>query len=181
MKRVVENSSHLRGEVLDDLVDVAGSATGPPPDPEGGIPKQWLPGFIRWPIKCLFLPFVCLDVFAQKIAKKFFVPPYKEEGFCKKRGNCCHYVLLQKQRSFLDRLQLFWNSQVNGFYLRSPKTKQIDGMEVYVMGCRYLQKDGSCGQYRLRPKICREWPIIETFGPPQRLKGCGYRALERKF
>ena len=35
-------------------------------------------------------------------------------------------------------------------------------------------KDGSCGQYRLRPQVCRQWPVIEHFGQPKILKGCGF-------
>ena len=45
---------------------------------------------------------------------------------------------------------------------------------MHVMGCRHLRKDGSCGDYHLRPLICRQWPVIEHFGYPKVLKGCGY-------
>ena len=44
------------------------------------------------------------------------------------------------------------------------------------MGCRYLREDGSCSEYRLRPQVCRQWPVIEHFGYPKILKGCGFRS-----
>ena len=52
--------------------------------------------------------------------------------------------------------------------------------EVYVMGCRYLQKNKRCKHYFLRPMVCRKWPIIEYFGYPKVLKGCGFSYKIRK-
>jgi hypothetical protein len=143
------------------------------------IPKQWLPGFIRWPIKLFLLPFVWLDVMAQFVAKLLIRPPFKKAGACKKRGNCCHYILIKKSKGFSDKLDLFWHTQINGFYRRDNQVHESDGIKIYVMGCRHLQKDGKCGAYHFRPLICRMWPRIEYFGHPQILKGCGFRAEKR--
>lgn len=165
---------------LDEMLYQASIATKNPKDPEGGIPKQWLPGFIRWPLRVLFYPFVVLDEWAQKVAKKLVKPPFERAGACKKRGNCCHYILIKQSWGFLGYLDLFWNTQVNGFFLRSKKTHEFEGKKVYVLGCRYLKKDGSCGHYRLRPSLCRSWPRIEVFERPQMLKGCGFFARNRK-
>ena len=49
-----------------------------------------------------------------------------------------------------------------------------EGKEMRVMGCRYLNREGMCDQYKLRPSICRQWPKIEHFGYPRILKGCGF-------
>lgn len=73
-----------------------------------------------------------------------------------------------------------WNTQVNGFYLRSQETYTYEKHQVMVMGCRYLQADGSCKHYALRPMVCRKWPAIEQFGIPRILKGCGFTAVPRK-
>jgi hypothetical protein len=157
----------------------AGEVETPPAPPIGGIPRQWLPGWIRWPLRVLFLPFVLMDVFAQKIARLIVRPPFVQAGHCLKRGNCCHYILLPQMRQYLNKLFLFWYTQVDGFYLRFKEPFDYNNKKVQVMGCRYLQKDGSCRHYHLRPLICRQWPRIEYFGPPQMLKGCGFKAVPR--
>ena len=164
--------------MLQQILDQAGD-DGHRPKP-CRIPKQFVPGFIRWPLRACLLPFVLLDVFAQLVAKKIIRPPFKRVGHCKKRGNCCNYILIKKSRGFASKLDLFWHTQINGFYRRDDKLHEIDGMKIYVMGCRYLQKDGKCGSYLLRPTICRSWPRIEYFGKPQILKGCGFRAELKK-
>jgi Fe-S-cluster containining protein len=164
---------------LDQLLDLAGSATEIPPPPEKGIPRQKLPGFIRWPIRVLMMPFVVLDLWIQGIAKKIIQPPFKQVGTCKKRGNCCHFIMLQDHKGWKGALSRFWNFEVLGFFKRSDEPYEYEGKPVLIMGCRYLKKDGSCGQYRLRPAVCRKWPMIEYFGMPRRLKGCGFRAVPR--
>ena len=32
----------------------------------------------------------------------------------------------------------------------------------------------------LRPAVCRKWPLIEYFGHPRILKGCGFQAVHRE-
>jgi Fe-S-cluster containining protein len=130
-------------------------------------------------MKVYFLPFILLDLLAQKIARLLIKPPFVKEGHCLKRGNCCHYILLPQFRGPLGRLFLFWNTQINGFYPRYRDTFDYENKKMIVMGCRHLQKDGRCGDYLLRPAVCRQWPRIEYFGPPQMLKGCGFKAAPR--
>lgn len=164
--------------MLSDILEHAGDEEKPPM-PEGGIPKQWLPGFIRWPIRYMTLPFVWLDLGCQWIARQIIRPPLKKVGKCKRRGNCCHYILIQKSKGIFGSFDLFWHTQINGFFRREKTLYEYKNMKVYVMGCRYLKEDGSCGVYSLRPTICRTWPRIEYFGHPQILKGCGYKAVPR--
>lgn len=167
-------------ETLDALIASAGGAVGMPPDPEGGIPPQRVPGWIRWPFRALFFPFILLDLCMQKIARLVIRPPFRQEGKCLKRGNCCHYILIPKAKGLLNKLNLFWNTEINGFYLRDRNIYECEGKPVYLMGCRYLKKDGRCAHYRLRPVVCRKWPLIEIFGYPRLLKGCGFRPVLRK-
>ena len=165
-----------RSEMLEDLLEDAGNATHPPPPPALGIPKRWLPVWISASLKCIVFPFVLVDLAMQRVARLIIRPPFKREGSCKKRGNCCHYILIQYSKNLMGRLFYFWYTQVHGFYLRFKDPQFYEGKQMYVMGCRYLQKDGSCKQYRLRPLICRQWPVVEHFGYPKMLKGCGYRS-----
>jgi Fe-S-cluster containining protein len=112
----------------------------------------------------------------QEIAKMLIRPPFKQTGACHKRGNCCYYILFPKRKGWLGKLHLFWTTEVNGFYFRMKEPVESEKKSIYVMGCRYLQKNGKCGCYFLRPMVCRKWPMIEYFGFPRLLKGCGFKA-----
>lgn len=176
----IYSESSASTEELEQVLADAEEAESPPPDPQGGIPRQWVPGWIRWPIRLLILPSILLDLCAQRVARMLIRPPYKKEGKCLQRGNCCHYILVPEAKGFLGRLFYFWNTQILGFYRRNLKVYESDSKRVYVMGCRYLKKDGRCGHYYLRPAVCRKWPVIEYFGHPRIIKGCGFKAVARK-
>ena len=163
---------------LEMYVDDAETRTSPPPAPSQGIKVQRVPGWIRWPIRLFFLPFIWLEILAQKIARLIIKTPNRQEGECLKRGNCCYYIIMPEPKGLLLRISYFWHTEINGFFFRDRV--EVEDGAVYVMGCRYLNKDGSCRHHRLRPTICREWPRIEYFGRPRILKGCGYRAVPRK-
>jgi hypothetical protein len=179
LKITMEIYSEPQVKNLDGILVLAEEAKEPPPGPPGGIPRQWLPGWIRWPIRMLLLPFIFLDLAAQKTARMLIQPPFKKGGKCLKRGNCCHYILVPEVKGILGKLFHFWNTQILGFYLHRSETYESDGKRVHVMGCRYLKKNGTCAHYHLRPTVCRKWPIIEYFGYPRILKGCGFKAILR--
>jgi len=164
---------------LSILIEHAGEATSPPPPPPEGIPRQKIPDWIRFPIRVVFLPLILLDLFMQRIAALLLRTPFRKEGKCLKRGNCCHYVMLHYSKGFWGKMYFLWNTEIHGFYLREKEPQEYEGKQVLVMGCRYLKKDGSCGVYSLRPAVCRKWPMIEYFGYPRMLKGCGFRAVPR--
>ncbi len=165
---------------LSDLIFKASDAKTQPEPPPQGIPKQWVPGWIRWPIRCLVLPFVLLDVMMQKFARVLIPPPYKQTGKCKRRGNCCYYIMIRKPKGILGWAFHFWNTQINGFYLRSEEIYEYENTRVLIMGCRYLQKNGACMHHKLRPMVCRKWPVIQHFGHPRILKGCGFKATPKR-
>lgn len=164
---------------LEEVVTLAEESTTPPPPPQGGVPRQKIPGWIRWPIRVFMIPFVLLDLAAQRFARLFFKTPYKQTGECTQRGNCCHYILFPAPTCLLTKISYLWNTEINGFFPRELKYHQIEKEKFIVMGCRYLQPDGRCSHYRLRPSICRTWPQIEYFGRPRVLKGCGFKAVPR--
>lgn len=141
-------------------------------------PKQWLPGWIRWPLRVLSYPVMITDVLAQKFVFLIFKPKYKIVGTCKKRGECCQFIHMgwpskKKQFSLFTRLYLFWQTQVLGFYFRDFDFIE-EGELTRVMSCRYLSKQGTCSHYRLRPGICRNWPKRHSVHRPHVLKGCGF-------
>ena len=165
---------------LNEILEKAESATAPPPDPLRGIPKQNLSPLIRWSLRVLILPFLWLELLAEKIARWIVPPPFKQIGTCKRRGNCCHYILLPEVSGILGKILTFWHTEVFGFYPRTEEPYDYEGKRITVMGCRYLNKNGSCSKHFFRPKVCRSWPIIEIFGFPRILKGCGYQAQIKK-
>ncbi|MBB63911.1 MAG: hypothetical protein CMO81_02485, partial [Waddliaceae bacterium] len=114
----------------------------------------------------------------------FISPPYRLEGECKQRGNCCYYLLIEapeekKEMTIFARIRVWWYTELYGFYFRNI-SQIVDGKNIRVLSCRYLQKDGRCQHYHLRPLVCREWPRIEYFSRPGILKGCGFRAVPLK-
>ncbi|MBS3905123.1 MAG: YkgJ family cysteine cluster protein [Simkania sp.] len=165
---------------LDQVLEEVGDATSEPKPPEEGIPKQWVPHWIRVSIRLIVLPLALLDLSMQRLARKIVRPPFIQKGGCKRRGNCCHYIMIEQGRGVFGKLYHFWNTQINGFYLRAKEPHTYEGRQVHVMGCRYLKKDGSCGNYALRPLVCRKWPMIEHFGHPRILKGCGFEVGVRE-
>ena len=112
----------------------------------------------------------------QKVATMIIRPPFKREGRCKRRGHCCHYILMTYSPSLTGRFFYLWYTEILGFYRRLLDPQDYEGKKMYVLGCRHLRKDGTCGDYRLRPLICRQWPIVDYFGYPKILKGCGYHS-----
>lgn len=164
----------MSSPVLEDLLEVAGDEQHTPAPLQTKIPKRWLPSCVGWLLKCLILPYVLIDEWMKKLARQVIRPPFRQVGKCKRRGNCCYYILIPQIRTMWGRLFFLWYTQVHGFYMRSRKAHLYEGKKMLLMGCRYLKKNGSCGQYLLRPQICRQWPLIERFGYPKILKGCGY-------
>lgn len=151
-----------------------------PPVPKGGIPLQKVPGWIRWPLRALMLPWMLLEFYMYQLAGLIIRSPYKLEGNCRKRGNCCWYILLPEDKGLFGKIYYFFQTEINGFYRRNQETYVADEGPFIVMGCRYLQKDGSCSHYRLRPMVCRSWPPIGYRGPAALIKGCGFKALPRR-
>lgn len=165
---------------LDSLLQIAEEAKERPPLPENGLPKQKLPNWARLIFKSIVLPFLYIELLAEKIAKAIIRPPFTPVGKCKRRGNCCHYILFPETHGILKKLFLFWNTEVQGFFPRDGMTYEHEGKKVMAMGCRHLRENGSCSNHFFRPKVCRSWPMIKYFGYPKILKGCGYKAKLRK-
>ncbi|MEM1283187.1 MAG: hypothetical protein AAGG81_06500, partial [Chlamydiota bacterium] len=78
----------------EELIKDAEERTSTPPPPRSGVPRQKVPAWVRWPIRAIFLPFVLLDLAAQRLVRFFFKTPYKRVGSCQKRGNCCFYIII---------------------------------------------------------------------------------------
>ena len=168
---------HEEMNSLEDVLAHAEQASKPPPLPDD-LPKQRLPKSVRYLLLSLLLPLLLIDLCAETIAKKIIRTPFIRTGACKRRGNCCHYLLFHETPKWIRWLFTFWSEELHGFFYRGYSYEH-EGKTIRVMGCRYLRSDGSCGNYRLRPKVCRTWPIVALFGRPKILKGCGYQVKLR--
>lgn len=140
------------------------------------IPKQRLPHCARMFLRIIYLPVMVLDLSMQSLARKIIRPPYQKKGSCKRRGNCCRFILLPEAKGFFGRIYYFWQTEVNGFYVREISPADEEGNKMLILGCRHLSPSGKCLSYKTRPAVCRRWPMIEIFGTPRVLKGCGYSA-----
>jgi hypothetical protein len=169
-----KKTKHPRFGSIDELIDIAGDESLDAPSTQ--IPPQRLPGWVRWPLRVIFCPFIVLDMAMQKFARILIPPPFKRRGKCLKRGNCCYYILFEEPHSFATKLAYWWGTEIQGFYQRYPHAFEHCGKRVVVMGCRYLKENRTCSHYTLRSVLCREWPFIEYFGRPQMLDGCGFHA-----
>jgi hypothetical protein len=136
--------------------------------PPAAPPPQWLPGFVRWPIRAIVLPFLLLDLAIQRLVRLIGRAP-SFAGRCDKRGDCCRYILVPMPRfgRFLAELYV---TQIHGFYRAGFGVEDMD-----VFRCRYLQSDGLCSHYHPRPSVCRQWPRWDA----ELLPGCGYRKKAR--
>jgi hypothetical protein len=70
---------------IEDLLENSGVANKAPPGPNGTPYIRNALAIIRWPVRVLVLPFVWLDLAAQKIARLFIPTPFVRAGKCKKR------------------------------------------------------------------------------------------------
>ncbi len=157
-----------------------------PKPPKKEAPFQRVPGWIRWPVRVMILPPVLLDYWMYKLLYLVVLPPYKLEGKCKQRGNCCHFIHMDWSTKggiypYLNMIRKIWNTEFLGFYFRDFALIENKKDRIKVMSCRYLKKDGSCGHYFLRPLVCRLWPRMNYFHKPGLIKGCGFEIKKRSM
>ncbi|MDA1353755.1 MAG: YkgJ family cysteine cluster protein [bacterium] len=97
-------------------------------------------------------------------------------GGCKKRGVCCHRIVVQfpdwaRFRPFRWGVQ-FWYFLLYNFSMHTWESANGQG----VFRCHFL-KHNLCSIYKWRPRICRDYPHRTLSGRPQLLPGCGYAGL----
>jgi hypothetical protein len=144
-------------------------------------PPQWLPGFIRWPLRWLLYPFLRFDLAIQAAVRALAPRPlYRLEGQCDASGACCKHILVPTpQWQPLRALALIYLTQVHGFYRSGLSVEAGDDTSVDIYKCRYLKDDNRCAHYTLRPAVCRQWPEGSGRAVPTLLPGCGYRVVRR--
>ena len=124
------------------------------------------------------LPLAWLVHLGEHLFQRLRRPQYTLSGRCHARGNCCHHILAELPgvvggRNPFRALSLLWATEFHGFFLRSFSAELDDGSHAQVFGCRYLQPNGRCAHYWLRPMVCRLYPHSSSHAPSL-LEGCGY-------
>jgi Fe-S-cluster containining protein len=128
-------------------------------------------------IRKLVLALVIADNFMLNAIKKPFKKRWVLDGKCSKCGKCCADIkmainLRLLSNSFTRGLVIRWTSWIMGFHL-----KRIDYDPPYlVFGCNNQCPDGSCGVYKWRPNVCRNYPLVDFFEEPALFDSCGYKA-----
>jgi hypothetical protein len=109
------------------------------------------------------------------LAKRPFPTRWHLTGRCRQCGQCCRRIILtmtpaQIRSRLFTTLSIRWLSWLFRFELI-----ELDGEhDSLVFRCRQLTPDNKCGDYRWRPNICRNYPLVDYFKEPQLLPGCGF-------
>jgi Fe-S-cluster containining protein len=103
---------------------------------------------------------------------------YVREGKCNQCGACCTMVTLFiegrpicTEEQFSQLKEVF--PEYERFYIRDE-----DEHGHLLFTCRFLGKDYTCGDYKKRPFICRQYPSEKIFLKGGKLiSGCGFRFI----
>lgn len=129
----------------------------------------------------LVLLLIIADNFISNLVKKPFRSRWVLCGKCNKCGKCCEDIKLAINSRLLSNiftreLVIRWTSWVMGYDL-----KRIEYDPPYlVFGCKKLRLDGSCADYKWRPNVCRNYPLVDFFEEPASFDTCGYKAKLRE-
>jgi Fe-S-cluster containining protein len=162
-------------------VDEARRILGALPDPprRGPIGRA-----VRRVLREIMWIFIVVMDLGRRFGAVLLRTEYVVEGACKKRGACCHHILLTwtpllDRFPFLARIVLWKYTRLYSFFDRGYSWEVEEGFLARVMGCHALLPDGRCGEHRLRPLVCRAYPELPLLGKPMVLKGCGYHFARR--
>ena len=131
-------------------------------------------------IKRLILIPMLVDNIIMQTLKNLFPKRHKIQGKCKTCGSCCREILLKMSKSqmkskFFTALVVRWLSWLYDFYLL-----KIDYDRGYLaFSCHHKGKDGRCMNYKWRPPVCRNFPLLDYFEEPSFISGCGFRGAKK--
>ncbi|MDD5593801.1 MAG: YkgJ family cysteine cluster protein [Candidatus Margulisbacteria bacterium] len=128
-------------------------------------------------MKRFIIGLVLLDNFITNLFKGLFPKRFRLSGRCNQCGNCCRRIILtltpgQSKSKLFTGIAVRWISWLFDFILL-----EINRAENYLaFTCRHLTDEGKCGNYRFRPNVCRNYPLVDYFEEPKLLPGCGFAA-----
>jgi Fe-S-cluster containining protein len=162
-------------------VDEARRILGAEPDPP---PRTLLQRAAVRAVREVLWVFIVIMNAGRRFGDVLLQKEYRLAGACHARGACCHHILLEWSRWFerfplLGKLVLWKYTRIYRFFDRGYSWEIEEGLIGRVLGCHALLPDGRCGEYRLRPLICRSYPETPLMGRHPLLTGCGFR-FERR-
>mgnify|MGYP001606063823 CR=1 FL=1 len=128
-------------------------------------------------LRRIIMVLVIFDNFIINLIKKVLGSRWILTGKCQQCGTCCQQIVMTmtpaqvKSRFFTD-LSIRWISWLFGFQLQAVDEENC----AIIFGCQHLTPDNKCGNYRWRPNVCRNFPLVDYFAEPKLLPNCGFRA-----
>ena len=128
-------------------------------------------------VKRIVICFVLLDNWLTNLAKKPFRTRWIRIGKCNQCGNCCQEIYLsmtpaQTRSRLFTRIAVKWICWLFDFILLRVDYPH----QALVFTCKHLTAEGKCANYRWRPNVCRNYPLVDYFTEPRFLPGCGFAA-----
>lgn len=103
---------------------------------------------------------------------------YIKKGGCRRCGRCCQ-VLAVQYPIFFNRLKGLLKLTIKWQEFRYCFTYLNMEDNYLLYKCNLVGPDGLCGQYWLRPRLCREYPKMGLYGRPHTHRSCGYYFIRR--
>ena len=149
----------------------------------GSDPNRDPPESMRYNIRMfrkIVLSFVIFNNFISNLVKRRKAK-WKLSGNCNKCGKCCRNIALKIEPRLLTRkvipeLRIVrWVSWLYNFRLLSIDLQKSQ----LVFRCANLKPDGTCKDYKWRPNMCRNYPLVDCLKEPVLIEGCGYEAIQK--
>lgn len=140
--------------------------------------KRFRHFFLRL-IYLLLRPVALISFLLSKIERRIKSPAWTINGTCLKCGQCCELIAMYVPPFMQDRA---WLQNMAKWYYEENFNMTYEAMAdgVWMMfSCSNL-KNNLCSIYRRRPRICREYPPVDSVIKPDIEPSCGFRLLEKK-
>lgn len=147
-------------------------------NPKSQIPKAIFLFIIRF----IYLVFGLFFMYMERIANWTIGYNRKTEhirkGSCRKCGKCCKLLAIQYPNCFnkwqwLIRQLIKWQEFHYGFKFENSEGNYL------LYSCTLIKPDNTCSIYRMRPRLCREYPKVKLYGRPYAFIECGFYFVRR--
>ncbi|MDD3594588.1 MAG: YkgJ family cysteine cluster protein [Candidatus Gastranaerophilales bacterium] len=101
---------------------------------------------------------------------------YKVTGECKKCGKCCNYMY--SKDTYTEK-----EFKIMQFLYPAYKRFEVRGWDEdgnIIIGCKLVNKDGTCSVYNKRLRMCRRYPEKIIYFRGELHEGCGYKIEPEK-
>lgn len=131
-------------------------------------------------LRRIVMCFVIADNWVTRLSRSFIKSKWVLDGKCNKCGKCCQEIKLYidpklANNNITYNIIVWWVSWLFRFDLIGIDRERSD----LIFTCKMVSKDGKCTDYKWRPNICRNYPIVDYFDEPVTFKTCGYKARLR--